>query len=57
MIKNVRTRRTSAAILIALGALLMLMAPEIWTGLLLLVLGVVLELAGIAMAHKADKAR
>lgn len=55
MVKNIRTRRASAAIMVALGAMLMLMAPEIWAGLILLVLGVVLELAGIALGHKADK--
>lgn len=55
MIKNLRTRRISAAIMVVLGAVLMLIAPEIWAGLLLLVLGVVLELAGIALGHKANK--
>lgn len=55
MVKNIRTRRASAAIMVALGAMLMLMAPEIWAGLILLVLGVVLELAGIALGHMADK--
>lgn len=55
MVKNIRRRRTSAAIMVALGAILMLIAPEIWAGLLLLILGVVLELAGIALGHKADK--
>ena len=56
MIKNLRARRTSAAILVVLGAALMLIAPEIWAGLLLLILGVVLELVCIALAHKANKA-
>lgn len=56
MIKNLRIRRTSAAIMVLLGAVLMLIAPEIWSGLLLLVLGVVLELAGIALGHKISKA-
>lgn len=56
MVKNIRTRRTSAAVLVVLGAILMLIAPEIWAGLLLLILGVVLELVGIALGHKADKA-
>jgi len=57
MINNLRTRRTSAVILIVLGAVLMVIAPEMWVGLLLLILGVVLELAGIALAHKASKTR
>ena len=42
--------------MVVLGTILMLIAPEIWAGLLLLILGVVLELAGIALGHKADKA-
>jgi len=56
MTKSLRTRRTSAAIMVVLGALIMVIAPEIWAGLLLLILGIVLELAGIALAHKAKKA-
>jgi hypothetical protein len=55
MVKNIRTRRASAAIMVALGAILMLMAPEIWAGLILLVLGVALELVGIALGRKAGK--
>ena len=56
MIKNVRVRRASAGIIVVLGALLMLLAPEIWAGLVLLLVGVLLELAGIALAHKEKKA-
>ena len=56
MVKNIRTRRASAAVMVALGTILMLIAPEIWAGLLLLALGVALELAGIALTHKANKA-
>lgn len=56
MIKNVRVRRASAGIIVVLGALLMLLAPEIWAGLVLLLVGVFLELAGIALAHKEKKA-
>lgn len=55
MIKNLHPRRASAAIIVALGAILMLIAPEILAGLLLLIFGIVLELAGIALAHKAKK--
>jgi membrane-bound ClpP family serine protease len=55
MLKNSRTRRVSAIILVVLGAILMLVAPEIWAGLFLLVLGVALELAGIALGHGANK--
>jgi len=53
MIKNTRTRRTSAVIMVVLGAILMFLAPEAWPGALVLMLGVVLELAGIALEHKA----
>jgi hypothetical protein len=54
MIKNQRTRRTIAAIVIVLGALLMLLAPELWPGALLFVSGIVLELAGIALERKGN---
>jgi Zn-dependent membrane protease YugP len=53
MLRNPRIRRTTAVIMMILGALLMFLAPEIWQGALLLTLGVVLELIGIALEHKA----
>ena len=53
MIKNPRIRRVSAAIMVVLGAALMLLTPETWPGALLLVLGIVLELFGIALEHKS----
>jgi hypothetical protein len=53
MIKNPRTRRAIAVIMMLLGAILMFLAPEIWQGALLLAAGVVLELFGIALEHKA----
>lgn len=52
MIKNQRTRRISAVILVVLGAILMLLAPQAWPGALILGLGIALELAGIALEHK-----
>lgn len=51
MIHNVRARRTAAAMMVAIGTMSMLFAPEIWAGLLLLIFGVALELAGIALGH------
>lgn len=42
--------------MVVLGATLMLIAPEIWAGLLLLILGIVLELVGFTLSHKAGKA-
>lgn len=53
MIKNPRTRRASAVIMVVLGATLMLLAPAAWPGALLLILGVAVELFGIALEHKA----
>ncbi len=54
MIKNTRIRRTGALIMVVLGAILMFIAPEVWPGALLLALGVVIELIGIALEHNAD---
>jgi hypothetical protein len=53
MIKNPRTRRISAVIMVGVGAALMILTPETWPGALLLVLGIFLELFGIALEHKA----
>jgi hypothetical protein len=52
MIKNPRARRISAVIMVGVGAALMILTPETWPGALLLVLGIVLELFGIALEHK-----
>lgn len=54
MIKNTRIRRATALVLVALGAVLMFLAPEVWPGALLLGSGVVLELVGIALGRRAD---
>ncbi|MDP2879168.1 MAG: hypothetical protein Q8N74_06540 [Sulfuricella sp.] len=53
MIKNKRIRRTGASVMVALGAILMFLAPEIWQGALLLVLGVIIELIGITLERNA----
>ncbi len=53
MIRNQRIRRAVAAIMIVLGAILMFLAAEPWPGALLFVLGILLELAGIALERKA----
>jgi hypothetical protein len=53
MIKNPRTRRVSAVTIVVLGIALMILTPETWPGALLLILGVALELFGIALEHKA----
>jgi drug/metabolite transporter (DMT)-like permease len=52
MLRKRRPRRILATFLVVLGAVLMLLAPEIWAGLAVLVLGVAVELAGIALEHR-----
>ena len=54
MIKNARTRHISALITVLLGAMLMILAPEAWPGAVLLILGIALELFGIALEHKEE---
>lgn len=48
-----RSRRTLAILLVVLGGLLMFLAAEVWTGLLVLIIGVVLELVGIGLEHQS----
>ena len=52
MLRKLRSRRTLAMILVVLGGVLMALAPEIWAGLVVLVLGVAIELAGIALERQ-----
>jgi uncharacterized membrane protein YesL len=44
-------RRLLAGVLVVLGAVLILLAPETWPGMVLLVLGVLLELIGMSLSH------
>ncbi|MGB9129451.1 MAG: hypothetical protein WCB97_07370 [Thiobacillus sp.] len=53
MLSKRRLRRVLAIFLVMLGGVLMAMAPEIWAGLAVLALGVLIELAGIALERKA----
>ena len=53
MLIKQRSRRVLALFLVALGGVLMFLAPEIWAGLVVLAMGVVIELAGIALERKA----
>ena len=48
-----RSRRVLAIFLVVLGGVLMYLAPEMWAGLVVLALGVVIELAGITLERKA----
>lgn len=52
MLRNRRSRRVLALFLVVLGGLLMYLAPEVWGGLVVLALGVVVELVGIALERK-----
>lgn len=52
MIKKTAIRRSLALLLVAVGALLMFLAPETSAGLILLAVGVLLEAAGIALRRK-----
>lgn len=54
MIRNPRTRRILSLVLMALGGLLIFLAPEdVWIGALLLALGVALEVAGMLMQRRS----
>lgn len=53
MFSKQRSRRLLAGFLVVLGGALMFLAPEMWGGVALLVLGVAIELAGIALEHKS----
>jgi uncharacterized membrane protein HdeD (DUF308 family) len=48
-----RSRRVLAGFLVLLGGVLMFLAPEIWAGLAVLGLGVVVEVAGIALERQS----
>ncbi|HUW29675.1 MAG TPA: hypothetical protein VMV97_13800 [Sulfuriferula sp.] len=53
MLKKRRSRRVLSLFLVVLGGVLMYLAPEILPGLVLLGLGVVVELVGIALERRA----
>lgn len=45
-------RRVVSLLFILLGGLLMLLAPETWSGVLFLIFGVVIEVIGIAVFRR-----
>ncbi|MBS1213600.1 MAG: hypothetical protein H6R26_2217 [Proteobacteria bacterium] len=52
LIKNTRTRRMVSLSLVALGGVLLFLAPEgVLFGWILLLLGIGLELVGITLGH------
>jgi hypothetical protein len=48
-----RLRRPLAIFLVVLGGVLMLLAAEVWTGLIVLIIGVAVELVGIGLEHQS----
>lgn len=52
MLKKPAIRHSIAILLVVLGALAMFFAPETWAGVTLLVLGIALEMIGIALRHR-----
>lgn len=46
------TRRSLVAVLVLLGAAMIFLATEAWTGVILITLGIFIEAIGIAMRHK-----
>lgn len=51
MFKNPHIRRPLAGLLVVLGAM-MIFATEAWAGVILLVLGITIEVIGIALRHR-----
>lgn len=52
MLKNLGIRRASAVIMVIMGVILMVFAPNLWAGVLVFFLGVILELLGAAIERK-----
>jgi nitrogen fixation protein FixH len=44
-------------VLVGVGAVLMWLAPEVWSGLVLLAAGIALQIAGIALEHRSGRTR
>ncbi|MCV2371299.1 hypothetical protein [Roseateles oligotrophus] len=55
MIRNQRLRRVCVAVLFTVAVLLMLFSPPVKGGLLVFALGVLLELAGLALQWWSDR--
>ncbi len=52
MVKQWRTRRVVSLVLVVAGILTMLMSPSVESGIALFMLGVMLELVGLALRHR-----
>lgn len=52
-----KRRRLVAIVLIVLGALMLWLAPETGGGVILIVAGIVIEVLGLIMEHRASRSR
>jgi 1,4-dihydroxy-2-naphthoate octaprenyltransferase len=52
MIRNKNKRRLLVVLLMAVGAILIFLATEAWSGYLLVVLGIIIEAVGIKLDHQ-----
>ena len=57
LVKHKGVRRAVGATLVVAGGVLMWLAPEIWSGVVLLVAGIALEVAGITLEHRSGRSR
>ena len=57
LIRHKGLRRALGALLVGVGAVLMWLAPEVWSGVMLLAAGIALEIAGIALEHRAGRSQ
>ncbi|MCX8048678.1 MAG: hypothetical protein N3A55_03325 [Methylohalobius sp.] len=53
MLQRTRQRRILGAVLIFSGVLLMWLTPEIWTGVIVILIAIALEILGIALEHRS----
>lgn len=55
MLKSRTSRRLASAVLLVMGGVVIFLAPEMWMGVLLLLIGVALEVAGIALERRPPR--
>ncbi len=53
MLKRTLHRRILGSALIILGALMMWLAPEIWSGVVMILIAIALEILGITLERKS----
>ena len=53
MLKHTLRRRVLGSVLIVLGALMMWLAPEVWIGLVMILIAIALEILGITLERRA----